>query len=199
MLLNSTPKFIYIEQFFPPGKIVIEKECPLYIEINLRRIEKERCSRWNSVQNREYLLWLIFCYIITVYVGFAGVALLYTLRPPINFTPTNIGYWTSELNATKFFGATLVNYFLLHKLKWTDIRVLIIYAASMIGLSISTAFSDTSWKIFVGKLKLPHCRTAKDCFFIFYFYFEIRNNLQLFQSPNNKTTIADTFLIRLKD
>ena len=104
--------------------------------------------KWlRKLRNRLIMFYVWF----TVYVGFAGVAVLFIIRPPTNFSPSSIGYWSAELNATKFIGATIVNYLFLHKLKWTDIRVLIIYTVSLMGLSISTAFSDTTWKVFVGK------------------------------------------------
>lgn len=88
------------------------------------------------------------------------MAVLYFLRPPINITPSFIGYWNAELNAAKFIGACIVNYVFLHKLKWTDVRLLVIYTVSLIGLSVCTAFTDTVWKVFVCKYKFV-CNSMK--------------------------------------
>jgi len=87
----------------------------------------------------------------SVLVGDQSIFVLYILRSPINFSSSNIGYFFAELNGLKFIGASLINYICLHKLSWSDNRILMVYCIASIGANISFAVSNTPWHIFVCK------------------------------------------------
>eukprot|EP00111_Clytia_hemisphaerica_P018464 TCONS_00054640-protein len=107
-------------------------------------------SDQNTVRRRKIiLLWLYFFIALFMMAGSVSVLLLFILRPPISFSPANIGFFLAEAQAIKFIGSLFANYILIRVLGWTDNSILLIYGITSMGFYLSLAFSSTTWHIYL--------------------------------------------------
>ena len=83
--------------------------------------------------------------------GSVSVLILFILRPPISFSPADIGFFLAEAQALKFMGSLIANYLLIRILGWTDNSILLIYGIMSIGFYLSLAFASTTWHVYLRK------------------------------------------------
>jgi len=102
----------------------------------------------------RYLYYNSLHFFLTGFGGYSAINVLYVLHAPLSFSSSFIGYLSAEVDGLIFLSALLLDYIFLHKLGWSDVKVLVIFCTSMIGFLISTALSDEVWKVFIGKSHL---------------------------------------------
>ena len=90
-------------------------------------------------------------YLFTVFTGINSITVFYVLHQPLNFRPSQIGYLFTEVNAMKFIGASLVNFILIHKMKWNDYSIIMMASLMYGGFTLSLALAQKEWHIYLGK------------------------------------------------
>lgn len=80
-----------------------------------------------------------------------SVSVLYMLHPPLNFSPSYIGYFFGEMNALKALGAWGINFLVMKKLQDRDSTLIFISCICYSLMAVSLTFATELWHIFLGE------------------------------------------------
>ena len=83
--------------------------------------------------------------------AFNDITAIYSKHSPLNFSPSQIGYFFAEVLFLKGFGVVLGIPLMNKILNWSDLTITITGTCTSIGLNIFLGLASNEWMMFVGK------------------------------------------------
>ena len=93
--------------------------------------------------------------LFSVFVSYNSVMVFYLLHEPLNFAPTQIGYFLAEAMCLKFIGSMIIDYVLVYRLHVKDYFLIIFSFFTFGGLFLSIGLSRKEWQIYSCKSSYP--------------------------------------------